>query len=302
MNDRSAASAGEPRVVVGVDGSEPSLRALDVAAEEAGRRGAELELIYAAAWPRRSAVPVTPSDEERIQLDAAVVVDSAGERARERVPGLPVVGSVLTESLAADALVRATRTAAVTVVGTRGHGGFTGLLVGSVSLRVASHCQGPLLVVGGSGRDGGRGTVLAGLHTEADEPAVRFGFEEAARRGSALRVLHAWYQPRIPGRFHLPPREAAAARTSASELVRKTVAPISTDHPGVRVSAEELSGSPAGTLIEASRAADVVVLAVHRRQEPRLGLHLGSVAHALLHHAYCPVLLVPTPATKAGPS
>ncbi|MGH3313168.1 MAG: universal stress protein, partial [Streptomyces sp.] len=201
--------------------------------------------------------------------------------------------------------IRATRTAALTVVGTRGHGGFAGLLVGSVSLRVASRCSGPLLTVGES-REGERpahGTVLVGLHTEADEAALRFGFEEAARRGAALRVLHVWSQPRMPGRLKLPPKEAEAARAAAAELVREMVAPLSKEHPEVRVSADEQGGSAAATLVEASRAADVTVLAVHRRQEPRVGLHLGPVAHAALHHAYCPVLLVPSPAArKAGRS
>ncbi|OEU91894.1 hypothetical protein DB35_07470 [Streptomyces abyssalis] len=295
MNDRSAAPAAEGRVVVGVDGSEPSLRALDMAAEEAGRRGATLEMVYSAGWPRRSRVPVTESDTERMRTAAAAVLDEAGRRAHEHVPGLRVVAQVHTEALAADVLVKASRTAALTVVGTRGHGGFAGLLVGSVSLRVATHCEGPLLVVGDSRDRGGpeRGSVLVGMHTEADVPALRFGFEEAGRRSSSLRVLHAWNQPRMPGRLQLPPNEARKAQAAASDLLRETVGPISKDHPGVEVSSEEKSGSPAATLIEASRAADVLAIAVHRRAPRRLGLQLGPVAHAVLHHAHCPVVLLP---------
>jgi nucleotide-binding universal stress UspA family protein len=300
MNDRSAAPAAEGRVVVGVDGSEPSLRALDRAAEEAGRRGVTLELVHSAGWPRRSRVPVTEADTERIRVAAAAVLDEAGQRALGQAPGLRVVAQVHTEALAPDVLVKASRSAALTVVGTRGHGGFAGLLIGSVSLRVATHCEGPLLVVGDSREGGGadRGTVLVGMHTEADEPALRFGFEEATRRGSSLRVLHAWSQPRVPGRLQLPPDEARQAHAAASKQVREMVDPVSKEHPGVEVSADEQGGSPAATLIEASRAADVLVIAVHRRQHRRqhrpLGLQLGSVAHAVLHHAHCPVVLVPT--------
>ncbi|WP_314174150.1 universal stress protein [Streptomyces winkii] len=296
MNDRSAAHGAEGRVVVGVDGSEPSLRALDMAAEEAGRRGATLEMVYSAGWPRRSRVPVTEADTERFRVAGAAILDDAGQRAHEHVPGLRIMAQVHTESLAADVLVKATRTAALTVVGTRGYGGFAGLLVGSVSLRTATHCEGPLLVVGDSRIGGGpqRGTVLAGVHTEADEPALRFAFEEAARRGSSLRVLHAWSQPRMPGRLQLPRNEAQRAGAAASEQLREMVDPVSKKHPGVEVSAEEQGGSPAATLIEASRAADVIVIAVHRRQPRRLGLQLGPVAHAVLHHAHCPVVLVPT--------
>jgi nucleotide-binding universal stress UspA family protein len=294
MNDRSAAPAAEGRVVVGVDGSESSLRALDMAAEEAGRRGATLELVYSAGWPRRSRVPVTESDTERMRAAGAEVLDEAGKRAHEHVPGLRVVAQIHTEALAADVLVKASRTAALTVVGTRGHGGFAGLLVGSVSLRVATHCEGPLLVVGDS-RKGGpteRGSVLVGMHTQNDEPALRFGFEEAARRSSSLRVLHVWNQPRMPGRLQLPPSEARKAKAAAAEQVTKLAEPVSKDHPGVEFTADEQGGSPAATLIEASRAADLLVIAVHRRQR-RLGLQLGPVAHAVLHHAHCPVVLTP---------
>lgn len=296
MNDRSAAPAAEGRVVVGVDGSEPSLRALDMAAEEAGRRGVALEMAISAGWPRRSRVPVTEADTERIKAAAATVLDDAGKRAHEHRPGLRVMAQIHTEALAADTLVKASKSAALTVVGTRGHGGFAGLLIGSVSLRVATHCEGPLLVVGDSRKGGGteRGTVMVGLHSESDEPALRFGFEEAARRGSSLRVLHAWHQPRMPGRLQVPPSEAQQARSAASDLVRTMVDPVTKDHPGVEVSADEQGGSPAATLIEASRAADVLVIAVHRHQHRRLGLQLGSVAHAVLHHAHCPVVLVPT--------
>ncbi|WP_181766050.1 universal stress protein [Streptomyces albidus (ex Kaewkla and Franco 2022)] len=297
MNDRSTAPADEARVVVGIDGSEPSLRALDMAAEEAGRRGLALEMVYSAGWPKRSRVPVTESDLERIRVAAAAVLDEAGQRAQAVVPGLRTVPSVHTEALAADALVRASRTAPLTVVGTRGHGGFSGLLVGSVSLRAAAHSEGPLLVVGDSreSRSADHGTVLVGLPSDADGAAVRFGFEEAARRGASLRVLHGWTQPRMPGRLQLPPREAQQARESAAELVRGVVAPVAKDHPDVKVSADEQGGSQAATLIEASRSADVLVIAVHRRSR-RLGLQLGPVAHAVLHHAHCPVLIVPVQA------
>ncbi|HWM35601.1 MAG TPA: universal stress protein [Streptomyces sp.] len=296
MNDRSKAAADPTRVVVGVDGSEPSLRALDMAAEEAESRGAALEMIYSEGWPKRSRVPVTESDIERMRVAAAAVLDDAGQRAQARVPGLRVIPSVHTETLAADALVAASRSAALTVVGTRGHGGFSGLLVGSVSLRVAVHSQGPLLVVGDSREGGGtkRGSVLVGLHSEKDEAAVRFGFEEAARRDASLRVLHAWAQPRMPGRLQLPPKEAEEAREAAAELVEGAVTRLSGEHPQVRVTADERGGSPAATLIEASRTADVLVLAVRRSLRRRLGLQLGPVAHAVLHHAHCPVVIVPT--------
>ncbi|MBR7673662.1 universal stress protein [Streptomyces daliensis] len=295
MTDQSAVPTAKGRVVVGVDGSGASLRALDRAADEAERRGAELEILCGGLWPRRAAVPVTQSDTERFLKAAAEIVDEAVQRVAERAPGLRVVPSTPVETPAADALVRASRTAALTVVGTRGRGGFAGLLLGSVSLRVAAHCEGPLMVVRADTPDGTapRGTTMVGLGSEADKEALRFGFEEATRRESTLRVLHVWPSPRMPGRLQLPPREVEEQRAAALAVVREAVAPFRERYPQVRVKEEEQTGAPAGPLIEASRAADVLVLSTHARQRRRLGLQLGPAAHAVLHHAHCPVVLVP---------
>ncbi|MCW2873417.1 universal stress protein [Actinacidiphila oryziradicis] len=172
------------RVVVGVDGSIISVRALDRAAEEAALRGAALEIVYA----------VPDLDE------AEPVLASALSRVRDRYPGL----TVTTAPVAADpaqALAFRSRDAALTVVGTRGRwgsprafsygGGFAGLLLGSVSVRLAAHTHGPLLVVRGEPATG-PGGVLLGIESDADIDAAAYAFEEAARRGAPLRILHAW--------------------------------------------------------------------------------------------------------------
>ena len=278
-------------VVVGVDGSASSMRALDMAAEEAGHRGVTLEIVYSATWPRRSRVPVTDADLDRIRVAGATLVDEAAQRAVGMVPGLNVVTEVHTEALAADVLVKASRTASLTVVGTRGHGGFAGLLVGSVGLRVATHCAGPLLVVGESREHGptGRGSVLVGAHTDRDEATLRYGFEVHGRQGLAAQGS----PPRMPGKLQLPRHEAEKGRDQALQQAHRLVDPVAKRYSGVEVVVEEQSGSPAAALIEASRAADLTVIAVRRRQHRRLGLQLGTVAHAVLHHAHSPVVLLP---------
>ncbi|MFE7276085.1 universal stress protein, partial [Streptomyces sp. NPDC057623] len=122
-------------VVVGVDGSLNAVRALDWASSEAVRRGAELRVVHA----------VPDLDE------AGPVLASAAARVGERHPRLPVMTRAVTGS-AVGALVREGDGAELTVVGTRGHGGVAGLLAGSVSLRLAAHAHGPLLVVRGDHR------------------------------------------------------------------------------------------------------------------------------------------------------
>jgi nucleotide-binding universal stress UspA family protein len=70
------------------------------------------------------------------------------------------------------------------------------------------------------------------------------------------------------------------------------VARLREAHPEVAADTDSVRGGPARTLLEATEAADLVVIAAHRRRG-NLGLQLGPVTHALLHHAHCPVVLVP---------
>ncbi|WP_372404376.1 universal stress protein [Streptomyces luteireticuli] len=262
-------TAWPDRVLVGFDGSEPALRALDRAADDAVRRGgdAELEILHGRPWDR-SLVPTA--------LDRAVA------RVAARAPGLSVTPT-LTFEPAAPALVRAGRTAALTVTGTRGHGGLTGLLLGSVAQRVAAHSSGPLLVVRDVPRRE-RGTVLVGLRSDADTAALRFGFEEAVRRAADLWVVHSRQHP-------VSPWDEMGPSADAPE---RAVARLRAVYPEVEVRTTALCREAGPALTEASRRADVVVLAGHRHGHP-FGRQLGPVTHTLLHHAHCPVALVPVP-------
>ncbi|KOG86176.1 hypothetical protein ADK38_32525 [Streptomyces varsoviensis] len=294
-------------MVVGFDGSDPAVRALDHAAGEAVRREASLEIVCGWPWGVHPA-PDFGLAEGGGADDAAEgpgnslygrarrAMDLATERVRTRFPHLAVTPALTTES-AAHALLRCGRSAALTVVGTRGHGGFTGLLLGSVSLRVAAHCTGPLTVVRGTA-DAEHGTVLVGLASDADADALRFAFEEAERRGAGLRVLHAWHFPAAPtggppSLDHSSWEDVAALRKAAEAVPRYAAAPLRDAFPGVDVRTDVVCQSAGHALVEASLDADVIVLAAHRRPR-RMGLQLGPVTHALLHHAHCPVSLVPT--------
>ena len=287
------------RVVVGVDGSQSAGLALDRAVEEAVRRAVPLEIVHGEPWTRyfeaRPQYGAPSADDARALVEAAVGL------ARHLAPDLVVFGSPTPED-AASALVRRGREAALTVVGTRGHGGFTGLLLGSVSLRVAAHTAGPLLVVRGElpprHNRVRHDTVLVGVESEADQDAAALAFAEAAARRAKLTVLRAWAfrhltpygGPLIPTS---PVREDIARRSAAeAEAAERVVALLREKYPLVRTRVRTVHGGAAGALVEASRAADVVVIAVHRRGGP-LALRLGPVTHALLHHAHCPVLLVP---------
>ncbi|MFF1296279.1 MULTISPECIES: universal stress protein [unclassified Streptomyces] len=269
-------------VVVGVDGSLIAVRALDRAADEALSRNATLRIVFA-----------VPDRDE-----AGPVLAAAAARIRARHPGLPVV-TTASEAGAVEALVRESEGAVLTVVGNRGLGGFTGLLLGSVSQHLAEHTRGPLLVVRGDHPcDGGR-DVLLGLSGDAEEVAAAHAFQEAERRGARLRVLHAWIQrhvtPELPSLVPATgPGQRELARADAAEeaVPRFGMALLHERYPEVEVEARTVRGSPAHALLEATREAGLVVIGA-RHRAGRSRPSLGPVAHAVLHRSHCPVLLVP---------
>ncbi|MFM9632596.1 MULTISPECIES: universal stress protein [Streptomyces] len=271
-------------VLVGVDGSLVAVRALDWAAEEAVRRGTALRIVYA----------VADRDE------AGPVLASAAARVHERHPGLPVETRAV-EGGAVAALAEESAGAALTVVGTRGLGGVSGLLAGSVSWRLAVQAHGPLLVVRGDHPcDEGR-EVLLGLESDADEAAAAFAFQEAARRGARLRVVHSASHrhttPELPSLVTAmsPGQELQALVDRAEEAVpRFSIAQLREEYPEVEVDSRTVRTGPAHALLMGTREAGVVVIGT-RRRAGRLGPQFGPVAHALLHHSHCPVVLVPRP-------
>lgn len=272
-----------PRVLVGFDGSETAWRALDRAADEAALREAPLEILCGWPWDKYHE---EESGQGTLFQRSRQMVERAAERMRQRHPGMRVIPSITAEAAAA-ALVRCGHEAALTVLGTRGHGGFAGLLLGSVSLRVAAHTTSPLLVVRGEAEnvERGNGRVLIGLESDADQEALRYAFEEAQRHKAELQVVHVYQVYPYP--------TGVADADSAEAVVQHAVAGLREEYPDVRVRTEPVGGDAGHQLVQQSESADVLVIAAHRSKF-RLGLQLGPVTHAVLHHAKCPVVLIPT--------
>ncbi|MFC3349243.1 universal stress protein [Streptomyces echinoruber] len=289
--------ARELPLVVGVDGSDGSLAAVDWAVDEAARHGVPLRLVHASLWERYEGVtPSTSLERPSEEVMAEHVVASAAERARRRDPDVKISTDVRPED-AAEALLNEGDNASALITGSRGRGALAGLLLGSVGLAVAARAHCPVIVVRGdrAGLEGTHGRILLGVGEPATGgDAVRFAFREAAARACTLDAVRAWRRPAhetagspglagTPARYH---EERAAARLD--ELLRDAAA----DHPEVRVRRTVLEGPAHTVLVERSAAGDLVVVGVRRRQG-HFGLQLGRVAHALLHHADCPVAVVP---------
>src|SRR5690606_23640680 len=199
-------------------------------------------------------------------------------------------GEIVTGAAAPVLLDEATR-AWLLVLGSRGLGGFVGLLVGSVTVQVASHTRRPLLVARGQVRESG--PVVVGVDGPASAAAVEFAFAEAEVRGADLVAVHAWYGDLPEGVEEKLPLiyDAGDVTSTLTTQLSGWLAETRARHPEVRVREEIRRGRAAKTLIEASREAQLVVVGA-RGRGGFAGLLLGSVSQALLHHAECPVAVV----------
>ena len=131
------------RIVVGIDGSGPSLAAMEWAARQAEFTGSALEtvIVWQVAMSYGSAMPVAdPGAEARKVLDSAV-----GDLQKAH-PQVEIRSSVV-EGIPAQVLVEASNDADLLVVGSRGHGEVAGLLIGSVSEHCVTHAHCPVLVM-----------------------------------------------------------------------------------------------------------------------------------------------------------
>ncbi|MFF6772914.1 universal stress protein [Streptomyces sp. NPDC012637] len=287
----------ETPLVVGVDGSDASLTATDWAADEAVRLGLPLRIVHASRWERyEGSVPAWSLNRPSGQVLAENIAATTAERALRRAPGLKITTDVLAED-AASALLREGRSAEAIVVGSRGRSELADLLLGSVGLIVAARSDGPVIVVRGHRHalEARHGSILLGIgEYDVDSPAVRFAFREAALRQADLDVVRAWRRPAHEPVAHplLTGDASHHEEQQATVLLDKAVEAAVRSYPEVRMRRTTVEGPAHRALVERSAAADLLVVGA-RRREGHVGMELGRVAHRALHHAACPVAVVP---------
>ncbi|EMF29702.1 stress-inducible protein [Streptomyces gancidicus BKS 13-15] len=284
-------------LVVGVDGSDSSLEAVDWAVDEAARLGLSLRIVHASLWERyEGSLPSFGTGRPAEEVMAEHIAASCAERARLRDPEVKVSSDVLPDD-AVSALLHAAHESSALVTGARGRGRIAGMLLGSVSLTVAGRAVCPVVVVRGGerNRQGSFGRVVVGLGDSAEgSAAVRFAFREAQARGCALHAVRAWRRPAHEHVDHplIADDAAGAEEERASALLTDVLRDAGRSHPQVEVRRQAVEGPAHKALLDASSDADLVVVGA-RRRHGHVGLQLGRVAHALLHHAECPVAVVP---------
>ncbi|GIJ22806.1 universal stress protein [Micromonospora lutea] len=267
-------------VVVGVDGSPPSLVAAEHAAQAAVWRSRPLHLVHGYLHPLGYGVPINPYEVgvPAASEDGRKMLEQTATELVDRWPGLTVEVRQVAGGPGAT-LVEESRRAELVVVGSRGLGGFAGLLLGSVGTQVAAHGHCPVLVIRPPDRPvPTEGPVLVAVDgSESAELAVGHGAEEAGRRGSSLVLVHVANEADDDG-------QGAALLATAGAAARGS-------HPGLTVEERVIAApKPDQALIEASGDAALVV-AGSRGRGGFAGLLLGSVSQALVQHARCPVLI-----------
>lgn len=143
--DRRSQSA-ERRIVVGVDGSDSSVRALEWAARQAELTHDVLDVVTTWEWPANFGwSPPFPEDWDP-QADTTKILDEILVRLRQAHPDIAVRSRVV-EGHPAPVLIEASHGAELLVVGSRGHGEFTGVLLGSAGEHCTTHAYCPVVVV-----------------------------------------------------------------------------------------------------------------------------------------------------------
>jgi nucleotide-binding universal stress UspA family protein len=260
-------------VVVGVDGSPAGLAAVETAAWEAERRGVGLRLAHVLTWSSEQ-VPVgaAPWDPDAAGLRDRVneALADAESRARRVAPDVAITRDVLFGE-PASVLQSQSRAASLAVVGSHRVNFMRGRRHGSVAGHLTGHVGCPVLVVCARPNRTGP-VVLADDGSPTSRKAAEFAFAEASERGADLMVVHT----------------ARGWRTTADVL-----SGLREKYPDVAVRTRAVRSRNHHALVEASVAAQLVVVGVRRRNGTP-AVRSGSDGRTILRQAHCPVVLVPT--------
>jgi nucleotide-binding universal stress UspA family protein len=287
-------------VTVGVDGSTSSISAVRWAAREAGRRDAALRLFHACVLPamrhpRPLSAAVGYSD--GLFEDGRRWLREAKNAALLEQLGLEV-STELTIGNAVDQLVYESDTASLLVVGSRGLGGFRDMLLGSVSVAMGAHGHGPVAVVRAPAPGApppAQGPVVVGVDgSPASEAAVAYAFEAAADRHAPLVAVHAWSDVFADPAWSMsPPKvDRHAVQAGEEEQLHERMSRWREKFPDVSVFLEVIPDRPAHALLGRGEKAQLIVVGSRGRGRYARAA-LGSTTRALLHHAVCPVVVLP---------
>ncbi|MFE0700637.1 universal stress protein [Streptomyces sp. NPDC058872] len=285
-------------VVVGVDGSPAARTAALWAADEADRRGRALHLVHAADTDRR-ALYATAETLQAVREAGRDLLNDTVSAVQERFPDLAVTKELSRQEPVAGLRSAAGRRGTI-VVGHRGLGGFSALMLGSVGLGVAARAEVPVIVVRGEGERPETGSVTAAVHDADDLGWLLLAAAEAEARKAALRIVSVWNVLAHVGSVATMLDDLDGIARQRVHEVKELADRVRDAYPDLIVGHHlETGTSTPGILIEASSRTDLIVMGRDHRPLG-VGPSLGRVAHTLIHHAHCPVEIVPTAFVHPG--
>jgi nucleotide-binding universal stress UspA family protein len=280
-------------ILVGANGSEQSLCAVNWAAREAVLRDVPLRIISIIPSGRGADWCTAPgSHPATLRQATAESLEDAATSANMTAPDLTTDTSLFTGD-AGPILAGLGRHASMLVTGSRTIAGRAAMMPGPVNRYLAVHAPCPVVIY----RDPATSSqqVVVGVRELADSEApLAFAFEEAARRGAHLLVVQAWYW-RPPGGIPAADSGLTPAELSAQALthLHQLLEPWQDKYPEVETGEEIIHAHPGRTLASLTATADLLVLGRHPRPFGGTDAPLGSVTHTVLAHAHGPVAVVP---------
>ncbi|MGW5382476.1 universal stress protein [Nocardia sp. NPDC003963] len=284
-----------PPVVVAVDGSPSSYRAVAWAAVEASTHRCALHLVNSWVLPVGIGPEATLTEDDLQDLydEADHLLAEAVRVARTTVPDAEfAVTTEAVDKLVVPDLIERSHSARMLVLGSRGLGAFQRGLIGSVSTAVAHHARCPVAVIhadapldaAAAGRP-----VLVGVDGSGNSvPAVELAFDEATRRQVGLIAVHAWSDT---SGFEIPLRNWDGAREAARALLAENLAGYAEKYPEVPIERIVTADRPVRSLLDASAEAQLLVVGSHGRGG-FTSMLLGSTSNALLHVVDIPIIIV----------
>ena len=292
--------AKEDIVVVAVDGSEASKNAVRWAANTAMKRGIPLRIASSYTVPQfLYAEGMVPPKElfDDLQAETLEKIEAARAVAHEVAPDIKI-GHTIAEGSPIDMLLEMSHDVTMVVMGSRGMGGLSGMVMGSVSASVVSHASCPVVVV----REDNQvtestkyGPVVVGVDgSEVSQKATHYAFAEAAARGAELIAVHTWMDMQVQASLaglSAAQTEWAEVEKEQGALLTERLAEFQAEYPDVPVKKVIARDRPVRALADAAAGAQLLVVGSHGRGGFK-GMLLGSTSRALLQNAPCPMMVV----------
>lgn len=282
-------------VVVGVDGSEASRRAVMFGGVIAAKWRSTVSLVHALPQdgPIYSPAAIMLESQFLSQLreDGEAIVAEAESLLHGKFPQLELE-SIISPGPSHTAILEVSDAARVVVLGSKESGGFRSALLGSTALHVANHASCPVIVLRGDVESPDHRPVVVGVDGSGlSRKAVEHAFEYAAYFDAPIRAVHTWQGSPSWGLGRTSTLvDWKAVEEEETALLSEALAGVCERFPDVTVTKIAEQGAAADTMLEHSTDAQLIAVGSHGRNSV-LGALMGSTSQNLLHHAACPIMI-----------